>query len=74
MIFDYSQSLPGVLVKGSTGKRSNHAAVARTPAAKQSCEQAINPCELGGEECKFLACVDDRIGNFTDNRIIMVGK
>jgi 5'-nucleotidase len=49
-------------------------ASARTPEAEQSCEQAINPCELGGESCKFLACVDDQVGNFTDNRIIMVGK
>ncbi len=47
---------------------------ARTPEAQQSCEQALNPCELGGEACKFLACVDDQVGNFTDNRIIMVGK
>lgn len=47
---------------------------ARTSEAKKSCEEALNPCELGGEACKFLACVDDRVGNFTDNRIIMVGK
>ncbi|RYE92267.1 MAG: hypothetical protein EOO75_07085, partial [Myxococcales bacterium] len=46
----------------------------RTPAAAASCEASINPCELGGEECKYLACVDNRIGNFTDNRIQVLGK
>jgi len=49
-------------------------ASARSEEAQQSCEEAINPCELGGESCKFLACVDDRVGNFSDNRLIMVGK
>lgn len=47
---------------------------ARSAEARQSCELEINPCELGGEECKFLACVDENIGNFTDNRLLMVGK
>ena len=47
---------------------------ARTPAARTSCDQDINPCQLAGEECKFLACVDERVGNFTDNRITMEGK
>ncbi len=47
---------------------------ARTAASQQACEASVNPCELGGEECKFLACVDERIGNFTDNRIQVVGK
>jgi 5'-nucleotidase len=46
----------------------------RTDAARQSCEDQINPCELGGEECKFLACIDEHIGNYSDNRLLMVGK
>jgi 5'-nucleotidase / UDP-sugar diphosphatase len=38
------------------------------------CETKLNPCELGGEECKFLSCVDDKAGNYTDGRLLMVGK
>jgi 5'-nucleotidase / UDP-sugar diphosphatase len=47
---------------------------ARTPEAKADCETTIGPCEVGGETCKFLACVDDRLGNFTDGRQVMVGR
>ncbi|MFO0616569.1 MAG: bifunctional metallophosphatase/5'-nucleotidase [Polyangiaceae bacterium] len=41
---------------------------------KQSCEKSIAPCASGGEQCKFLACVDRGLGNFTDNRLRMVGQ
>jgi 5'-nucleotidase len=47
---------------------------ARTPQAKADCEAALGPCEIGGETCKFLACVDDKLGNFTDGRQVMVGR
>ena len=47
---------------------------ARTDAARASCEADINPCQLGGEECKFLSCVDEKVGNFTDNRVTLEGK
>ncbi len=40
----------------------------------QKCEDAITPCAAGGEQCKFLACVDRSIGNFSDGRLRMVGK
>ena len=46
----------------------------RSDAARQSCEAELNPCELGGEECKFLSCIDQKVGNFTDGRLIMVGR
>jgi 5'-nucleotidase / UDP-sugar diphosphatase len=46
----------------------------RDATIRASCEEAINPCELAGEECKFLACVDQRVGNFTDNRLLMLGR
>jgi 5'-nucleotidase len=43
-------------------------------AAKQQCEDALLPCSAAGEQCKFLACVDRRLGNFSDGRIRMVGQ
>ena len=48
--------------------------VARTPEAKAECEAALGACEIGGETCKFLACVNDSLGNFTDGRQVMVGR
>ncbi len=47
---------------------------ARSQEAYASCETELNPCEIGGESCKFLACVDDRLGNFADGRQRMVGR
>jgi 5'-nucleotidase len=44
-----------------------------SPNAAQ-CATDLNACSLGGEECKFLACVDETIGNFSDNRVLMLGK
>lgn len=49
-------------------------AAASDPAVQASCEQALTPCARGGEECKFLACLDKRLGNAADGRIRMVGK
>lgn len=43
-------------------------------AVKQQCLASIAPCVAGGEQCKFLACVDRRIGNFSDGRLRMVGQ
>ncbi len=40
---------------------------------KQSCEKSLSPCAAAGEQCKFLACVDRGLGNFTDGRLNMVG-
>lgn len=47
---------------------------APTEAVKQSCIAALGPCASGGEQCKFLACVDRRLGSFSDGRIKMVGQ
>lgn len=46
------------------------------PTAKiaAQCEKAINPCAAAGEQCKFLACIDRSIGNFSDGRLRMVGQ
>ena len=38
------------------------------------CDTDLNACALGGEECKLLSCIDDSEGNFTDNRILMLGR
>jgi len=39
-----------------------------------SCSAKLNTCQLGGEQCKYLGCVDRSLGNFADGRVRMVGK
>jgi 5'-nucleotidase len=41
---------------------------------KQQCLTQVNPCSAAGEQCKFLACVDKKLGNVSDGRIRMVGQ
>ncbi|EYF08605.1 bifunctional metallophosphatase/5'-nucleotidase [Chondromyces apiculatus] len=41
---------------------------------RDRCQTALSPCATGGETCKFLACVDRQIGNFSDGRLRMVGQ
>jgi 5'-nucleotidase len=38
------------------------------------CEAQLNSCELAGEECKVIACVDASLGATTDNRVEMIGR
>jgi 5'-nucleotidase len=52
----------------------NLCAKAPTADVQKSCDAALSPCVTGGEECKFLACVDRRLGNFSDGRLLMVGQ
>jgi 5'-nucleotidase len=47
---------------------------ARFEAVQRSCETALSPCVRGGEECKFLTCIDQNIGNNADGRVLMVGR
>jgi 5'-nucleotidase len=47
---------------------------APTPSIKKNCEAQIAACASAGEQCKFLPCVDRRLGNFSDGRIRMVGQ
>jgi 5'-nucleotidase len=47
---------------------------APTDAVKQACVKSLGPCASGGEQCKFLACVDKRLGSFSDGRVKMVGQ
>lgn len=39
-----------------------------------SCTSSVSPCQLGGEQCKFLACIDRTLGSFSDGRVLMVGR
>jgi 5'-nucleotidase / UDP-sugar diphosphatase len=41
---------------------------------RESCLESVGPCAAGGEQCKFLACVDRGLGNFSDGRLRMVGQ
>jgi 5'-nucleotidase len=41
---------------------------------REACEEKLKPCSLGGESCKLLACVDERLGAKSDGRINMVGR
>jgi 5'-nucleotidase len=47
---------------------------ASTAAVRKECEASIAPCSAAGEQCKYLACVDRRLGNFSDGRVRMVGQ
>ncbi len=47
---------------------------APTPEASNECLTSLSPCVTGGEQCKFLACIDRTIGNISDGRVRMVGK
>ncbi|MEO8799379.1 MAG: bifunctional UDP-sugar hydrolase/5'-nucleotidase, partial [Polyangiaceae bacterium] len=39
-----------------------------------ACETDLDACSLAGEECKLISCVDESVGNFTDNRLEMLGR
>ncbi|AKT39137.1 bifunctional metallophosphatase/5'-nucleotidase [Chondromyces crocatus] len=41
---------------------------------REQCLRTLSPCATGGETCKYLACVDRRIGNYSDGRLRMVGQ
>lgn len=47
---------------------------AASPAIEKQCKQQLEPCKSAGEQCKFLACVDRSLGNYSDGRIRMVGQ
>jgi 5'-nucleotidase / UDP-sugar diphosphatase len=47
---------------------------APNPSIEGQCETAISPCASAGEMCKYLACVDQALGNYTDGRVQMVGQ
>ena len=41
---------------------------------RAACQADLNACTLGGEQCKFLACIDKSLGGASDNRIEMLGR
>lgn len=43
-------------------------------AMRQECEHGLNACQQAGETCKFLACIDPALGNFTDGRLMMLAN
>lgn len=45
-----------------------------TQEGEQACLLSLDPCSTGGEQCKFLSCVDKSLGNASDGRVRMVGK
>jgi 5'-nucleotidase / UDP-sugar diphosphatase len=47
---------------------------ASNPAVRKQCEESILPCASAGEQCKFLACIDRRLGNASDGRLRMIGQ
>ncbi|MEZ4301609.1 MAG: bifunctional UDP-sugar hydrolase/5'-nucleotidase [Polyangiaceae bacterium] len=47
---------------------------APTAGVKQACENSLLPCASAGEQCKFLSCINRRLGNFSDGRLRMVGQ
>ena len=47
---------------------------ASTKAVRDQCEASLSPCSAAGEQCKYLACVNRRLGNFSDGRVRMVGQ
>ncbi len=53
---------------------SFHAHGCATSPFRIGCQTALNACDAAGEECRILACVDDKAGAVTDNRIQMIGR
>jgi 5'-nucleotidase len=56
------------------GVASYHESACAGAPDTDQCNKDLNTCALGGEECKILACVDDSVGAFVDNRVQMVGR
>ena len=41
---------------------------------QDACRIPVSACQLAGEECKLLACIDKSIGSITDNRVELIGR
>ena len=39
-----------------------------------ACKVQFSACQLAGEECKILSCIDSTIGSATDGRVEMIGR
>lgn len=51
-----------------------HASRCKGAPDQQACRTPIKACDLAGEECKILACIDSSIGGVTDGRVEMLGR
>jgi 5'-nucleotidase/UDP-sugar diphosphatase len=51
-----------------------HENVCASSPSRDACKIDLNACSISGEECKFLSCVDQTVGNFSDNRVEMLGR
>ena len=51
-----------------------HENVCASSPSRDGCKTDLNACSISGEECKFLSCVDQTVGNFSDNRVEMLGR
>lgn len=51
-----------------------HAAQCANVPNQEACRVSVGACQLGGEECKILSCIDASMGNFSDNRVEMIGR
>ena len=41
---------------------------------QEACRIPVSACQLAGEECKILACIDKTIGSISDNRVELIGR
>lgn len=41
---------------------------------QEACRVSISTCQLAGEECKILSCVDKNMGSASDNRVELIGR
>ena len=39
-----------------------------------ACKVPVAACQLAGEECKILSCIDKTIGSVSDNRVELIGR
>jgi 5'-nucleotidase len=51
-----------------------HASRCKGAPDQAACRTPIRACELGGEQCKILACIDASLGGVTDGRVEMLGR
>lgn len=51
-----------------------HAKICADAPDQLACRTPVRACELAGEECKLLPCIDKTIGSLSDNRVELIGK
>jgi len=51
-----------------------HAARCASAPDQPACRVQVSSCQLAGEECKILACIDQTIGSASDGRVELIGR